>query len=40
MIWVKTKPSQWKRSIGENEAMIKMIGEGGQSLERMSGSYP
>lgn len=30
MSWIKKSPGHWKRELGENESMIKMIGDGGQ----------
>ena len=30
MAWVEKTPGHWQRPIGENEAMIKMIGDGGR----------
>ncbi|MCJ1430989.1 hypothetical protein MMC27_000339 [Xylographa pallens] len=32
MAWVETQPGYWLRPIGENEAMIKMIGDGGRKF--------
>ena len=34
MAWAETRPGHWQRPIGENEAMIKMIGEGGRKFEK------
>ena len=34
MAWAETRPGRWQRPIGENEAMIKMIGEGGRKFEK------
>ena len=34
MAWVEIRPGYWQRPIGENEAMIKMIGEGGRKYEK------
>ncbi|KAF3055671.1 hypothetical protein GL218_07139 [Daldinia childiae] len=32
MAWIETQTGSWQRPIGENEAMIKMIGDGGRQL--------
>lgn len=32
MAWVEIQPKHWQRPIGENEAMIRMIGEGGRKF--------
>ncbi|KAI1502215.1 hypothetical protein F5X99DRAFT_427607 [Biscogniauxia marginata] len=32
MAWKEARPGYWQRPIGENEAMIKMIGDGGQKF--------
>ena len=32
MAWAEMKPGHWQRPIGENEAMIRMIGKGGQKF--------
>lgn len=34
MAWTETRPGHWQRPIGENEAMIKMIGDGGRKFEK------
>ncbi|OTB00239.1 hypothetical protein M426DRAFT_66334 [Hypoxylon sp. CI-4A] len=34
MTWTETSPGFWQRPIGENEAMIKMIGDNGRPLGR------
>ena len=34
MAWAETRPGHWQRPIGENEAMIKMIGDGGRKFEK------
>ncbi|KAL8717640.1 MAG: hypothetical protein Q9225_005129 [Loekoesia sp. 1 TL-2023] len=34
MAWVETRPGYWQRPIGENEGMIKLIGDGGRKFEK------
>ncbi|KAL9067157.1 MAG: hypothetical protein Q9161_007053 [Pseudevernia consocians] len=34
MAWAEIRPGHWQRPIGENEAMIKVVGEGGRKYEK------